>query len=196
MDKQETKTKLFIAAANLFADKGYYQVSVREICQAAGVTKPVLYYYFKDKEDLLSKLVLEVHSHFNDLFSEYIKPEDSFEENLTGLYNAYLKYAINYPYLIKLSTLVLFSPLPQKIKKMSLARSKEQKKFIDDVFIKGKKEGKIDKNFDTEIVVLSLIGPVSIFLTRSVLVNDLNESLNITLKKYFDFWTSQFIKTK
>jgi AcrR family transcriptional regulator len=38
------------AAAGLFAERGYDAVSVREIVQAAGVTKPALYYYFGSKE--------------------------------------------------------------------------------------------------------------------------------------------------
>ena len=102
MDQQETRTKVLIAAADLFATHGYYDVSVREICEAAGVTKPVLYYYFKDKDDLLLKLLLEVHSRLQKLFNQYIKTEESFEKNLDGLYKAYLNFALDYPFLIKL----------------------------------------------------------------------------------------------
>ena len=40
------------AARELFARKGYSGTSVREIVAAADVTKPVLYYYFRNKEGL------------------------------------------------------------------------------------------------------------------------------------------------
>ncbi len=43
----------------LFAEKGYTATATREICQKAGVTKPVLYYHFKNKEDLYRVLLLE-----------------------------------------------------------------------------------------------------------------------------------------
>ncbi|MBV5350315.1 helix-turn-helix transcriptional regulator, partial [bacterium] len=36
----------------LFQQKGYRGVSVDEICLRCGITKPTLYYYFKDKENL------------------------------------------------------------------------------------------------------------------------------------------------
>jgi TetR/AcrR family transcriptional regulator len=54
------------AAAELFADKGFAATSTREICQRAGVTKPVLYYHFGNKDQLYEELVL-------DAFNEYHK---------------------------------------------------------------------------------------------------------------------------
>jgi TetR/AcrR family transcriptional regulator len=54
------------AAAELFAEKGFAATSTREICQRAGITKPVLYYHFGNKEQLYEELVL-------DTFSEYKK---------------------------------------------------------------------------------------------------------------------------
>lgn len=50
--------KIRNAAVGLFARKGYAATTTREICQRAGVTKPVLYYYFNSKEQLFTDLVL------------------------------------------------------------------------------------------------------------------------------------------
>jgi TetR/AcrR family transcriptional regulator len=41
------------AAARLFADKGYASASVADIAAACGVSKALLYHYYRDKEDLL-----------------------------------------------------------------------------------------------------------------------------------------------
>ena len=46
-------------AMELFALKGYEGSSIREICAAAGVTKPVLYYHFRSKEHLYQELLLD-----------------------------------------------------------------------------------------------------------------------------------------
>jgi len=51
--------RILFAAAKLFADKGFAAASVREIVQAAGVTKPTLYYHFKDKADLYLRIMDE-----------------------------------------------------------------------------------------------------------------------------------------
>jgi AcrR family transcriptional regulator len=45
------------AAARLFATRGYDATSVREIVEAAGVTKPTLYYHFGSKEGLAQALI-------------------------------------------------------------------------------------------------------------------------------------------
>ncbi len=50
--RPETATMILDAAEQLFEQKGYAAVSMREICTACGVTKPTLYYYFADKEAL------------------------------------------------------------------------------------------------------------------------------------------------
>jgi len=44
-------------AARLFAERGYEATSVREIVEAADVSKPTLYYYFQSKEGLASALL-------------------------------------------------------------------------------------------------------------------------------------------
>jgi len=46
------RQRLLETATKLFAEKGYAGTSVREIVDRAGVSKPVLYYYFKSKEGL------------------------------------------------------------------------------------------------------------------------------------------------
>src|SRR5436190_16782825 len=61
--------KLLDSAVRLFADKGYPATSTREIVEAAGVTKPMLYYYFQSKEGLLAAAV----EHFLDAFLERLR---------------------------------------------------------------------------------------------------------------------------
>lgn len=47
------------AAKSLFTSKGFSSTSVREVCQAAGVTAPVLYYHFGNKGGLFEAVVKE-----------------------------------------------------------------------------------------------------------------------------------------
>lgn len=52
-----TRERLMQASTELFTRKGYAATSVREIVAAAGVSKPVLYYYFKNKEGIFQEIV-------------------------------------------------------------------------------------------------------------------------------------------
>ena len=56
-DGAGTECKLLDSALALFAEKGYKGTCIREIIERARVTRPVLYYYFKNKEDLFCRLV-------------------------------------------------------------------------------------------------------------------------------------------
>lgn len=53
------RDRLLEAAIGLFARKGYHATSVREIVEAAGVTKPVLYYWFGSKEGVFRELMAQ-----------------------------------------------------------------------------------------------------------------------------------------
>jgi AcrR family transcriptional regulator len=44
-------------ALELFSKKGYDATSVREVCEAAGITKPTLYHFFGSKEGVYRALV-------------------------------------------------------------------------------------------------------------------------------------------
>ena len=58
------REKIVECALDLFCRKGYESVGVQEICTAAGVTKPTLYYYFKSKYGLLEELLEEKYAEF------------------------------------------------------------------------------------------------------------------------------------
>ena len=51
------RQRLLEGAAELFTQKGYAATTVREIVAAANVTKPVLYYYFRNKEGIYLELM-------------------------------------------------------------------------------------------------------------------------------------------
>jgi AcrR family transcriptional regulator len=52
-----TKERIEKEAITVFSEKGYDAGSMREIAEASGVTKPVIYYYFKSKENLCHSLI-------------------------------------------------------------------------------------------------------------------------------------------
>ncbi|HEY7512432.1 MAG TPA: TetR/AcrR family transcriptional regulator [Vicinamibacteria bacterium] len=49
--------RILLSALDLFSHKGYDATSVREICEAARITKPTLYHFYKSKDGLYRALV-------------------------------------------------------------------------------------------------------------------------------------------
>jgi len=59
MTQPETAAKILRAASKLFSEKGYANVSVRDICRETKTTPPVLYYYFGSKKGLFDQVARE-----------------------------------------------------------------------------------------------------------------------------------------
>lgn len=57
--KKEKRSKLFNAAYELFASKGINNTVIDDIVKKAGVAKGTFYLYFKDKYDLVDKMILQ-----------------------------------------------------------------------------------------------------------------------------------------
>jgi TetR/AcrR family transcriptional regulator len=62
---------LLAGATDLFTRKGYASTTVREIVTAAGVTKPVLYYYFRNKEGIYLELFRQPYAQFDALLDAF-----------------------------------------------------------------------------------------------------------------------------
>lgn len=66
------KERILKAALGLFSEKGYDGTSVSEIAAAAHVTKALIYYYFKNKEEILDSLFLELFQTLNTMALEFV----------------------------------------------------------------------------------------------------------------------------
>lgn len=59
-DPRDAKRKAILKTAlEVFADRGFDGITIEAVADVLGYTKPALYYYFKNKNDLLAALVLE-----------------------------------------------------------------------------------------------------------------------------------------
>ena len=89
-NKQNTENKkeeIMRQAFLLMAKKGIKEISMSEIAKACGVTKPVLYYYFKDKEDLCFQLITSKLEKSNEALSQYVASGASFEDTLVFIFS-------------------------------------------------------------------------------------------------------------
>ena len=73
----DARHRLLEAGLRLFADRGYAGTSVQDVIEAAGVTKPVLYYYFESKGGLFQALVDQAMDERLRLIQEAAPPEQA-----------------------------------------------------------------------------------------------------------------------
>src|SRR5512144_1135654 len=81
----DARKRLLAGATELFASKGYAATTVREIVERAGVTKPVLYYYFRSKEGIYLDMMREHFGRFTAVVEETLHTGVSARERLFRL---------------------------------------------------------------------------------------------------------------
>lgn len=54
------ENEIYDQATRLFAERGFAGTSLQDIAEAVGLTRPALYHYVSNKDDLLAKLVAEI----------------------------------------------------------------------------------------------------------------------------------------
>lgn len=84
-----TSRSMLERAAELFAKRGYDAVSVREIVDATGVSKPVLYYHWKNKEGVARAIIADFFEQVialrNDAFARHADLAGPLREYARGL---------------------------------------------------------------------------------------------------------------
>ncbi len=65
-ENKATRDRLIDAAGELFAEKGFKETTVREICELAGANLAAVNYYFRDKENLYQEVLSSVVSKMGD----------------------------------------------------------------------------------------------------------------------------------
>jgi AcrR family transcriptional regulator len=56
--KRNTRDEILKAAIGLFARKGYHATTLQDIADELGLTRPVFYYYFESKQEILEAICL------------------------------------------------------------------------------------------------------------------------------------------
>ena len=159
----EAETRLLDSALRLFSQQGYEGTSIREIIEGAGVTRPVLYYYFENKEDLFRRL-------FETKFSELIaridsaaRGSDTSIDKLKGIIAGTFELAEENSEGVRLILQVLFSP-PQQGPPLDRNRLIRQRFKIVEGVIKFGLENEELSGGDSQSLTLVFLGVMDFHL--------------------------------
>ena len=91
LKSQETKAKIFRAAKHILQKKGYEQLSIKNICEEAGVSNGSFYHHFKTKDDLLSYYIEEQPGIDPNLLDMPATPDEA-KQAIVYVYLNYVHY--------------------------------------------------------------------------------------------------------
>jgi len=160
----EKQEKIISAATKIFADKGYYQANVAEICTEAGISNGALYKYFKDKESLY----ISTFEHgIIDL------KEKVFERHLVGPGSTYeklyilLKGIANYGHKDRREIALYFDLGSRAMNKFAAVLSVQiedmARNYYFELIKEGKQNNEIDKSVNTEKAAYLIDNNINIF---------------------------------
>ncbi len=94
----------------LFAEQGYAATTVREIVEEAGVTKPVLYYYFKSKAGIFRAILDRAGRMQESLLNDVVEAEGTALDRFVLLYLRVYQALFENPALFRMIHNLLFGP--------------------------------------------------------------------------------------
>ncbi|MEM0287987.1 MAG: TetR/AcrR family transcriptional regulator [Nitrososphaerota archaeon] len=97
-----TREKILRAAEQLFGQKGFYNTSVMEIAQKAGVGYGTFYLYFKSKDDIYKELVRYLNHMLRYTIHKEISRLESRKEMEKAGFAAFFKFVHRHPHLYRI----------------------------------------------------------------------------------------------
>jgi len=104
------RERLLEAGTALFAERGYAGTFVRAIVARAGVTKPVLYYYFRSKEGMFYTILDGAAEQQEVILTEALKAPGTVLDRLIFLYRRIYEGLIENQNLFKMIHNLVFGP--------------------------------------------------------------------------------------
>jgi AcrR family transcriptional regulator len=165
MDRRdsETRQRILHAALKIFAHCGYAGASVQAIVNAAEVTKPSLYYYFKSKAGLYQALIDWAHDERFRLMQEAAAGRGPLAEQLTAVLSALFEFINCHRELMRIAFATAFAArgeIPSGIKYMKKAGRNFE--FMRSLVRRSLAAGVLDKRFDSRELAMGIYGMMTI----------------------------------
>jgi AcrR family transcriptional regulator len=152
--KDETKRLAIIEKTlDIVFEKGFAGVKMADLAKRVGLSVSTLYVYFKNKQDLILSIAIEIIERQSKKSAQEIREDLSYKLKLKTLWVFWIDFSINNSKEMSFLEQLKQSPYYEKIP-VSVKETKYKLGF--ELFDLGKKEGLI-KNVDNEILA-SIIG--------------------------------------
>ncbi len=189
----KTRSLLLEAALDVFSEKSFSEVTLSEIAERVGMTKGALYWHFKNKGVLLSKLIKEIFLDSEIEFAEKLVERETLAD-LRDYYNKKLMLPDKNDRFIKINAIMLRRfEWPEEVRSNLFTLLKDQiareKKMINEILLRSRREGVIRQDIEVENASSAI---TSVFYGLYILV--LNEIVTDDIIKSTDFIFNAFRK--
>lgn len=186
-----SKEKILIEAQKLFAEHGYFAVSMSEIAAKAKMTKSNLYHHFKSKDDLYKQLLINTFDQLKNHLNSYpdLFKKNAFEVAFKKVLKDYIEFGIKNKEVIYI-LLQQISRLDEKMQAY-IYNSKKEIVFKFKLFLEqGIKQGKIKKSLNPTQSAQLLLGLLQMTILRQLRKKTLSKSsITETIEEIYKWLT-------
>jgi TetR/AcrR family transcriptional regulator, cholesterol catabolism regulator len=158
--KANRQAEVTQAAVEIFWQKGYRAASIQDVAERVGVLKGSLYYYIQSKEDLLWRVIEDVHEEW----SEILKKAGELDADPIERIHAFIKLHIEW-YLTNVKEVSVFfrewNHLSGERLKTVRARRRRYEQVIRDLITEGQATGDISSALDVNYAARYVLAAVN-----------------------------------
>ena len=166
--KASNKEIIFKEAARLFSEKGYESTSMRAIAEAAGVSKPAIYYYFPNKdalfEEMLAAAMERVQETLEKIQNSILGPAEKLTEIAVSRFAMYLKH----PELSKFLTDMAVWNIKKKIMLNFLKKHHGIHTIVNDIVAEGVATGLFRSGIDPAVAATMFLGGLNMYMVTHI----------------------------
>ena len=149
--------EIYDAAARIFHEKGYQATSIQDVADAVGILKGSLYYYINSKQDLLFRIIDEVHRESLRSLAEWQSIDGDALVKLRAFVEGHL--TSNVRNLVKIGVFFHdFRSLDGEHRERIVKERDLYDSFLRDLLVQGQKEGVVDDRVDPKMVSMAILG--------------------------------------
>ncbi|WP_456443810.1 TetR/AcrR family transcriptional regulator [Caldithrix abyssi] len=185
---EDTRNRIFQAAAELFANYGFERVSIRQICEAVGVQKPTLYYYFKDKETLILEMIRFTQQIVQTVRKDYVDCKKDFLEKIRGLLYGRKYFVETYPHFFRFYAMLHLFSTTERVRMEMLTLMLPLLDEFTSILKQGQEQGYIAPDEDLEMLMQTILGTLNGLSMRKFVFQEEDAFSDENLQRVFDFW--------
>jgi AcrR family transcriptional regulator len=169
----ETRQHILKAALKRFAHSGYAAASVQQIVSDARVSKPALYYYFRDKAGLFQALVDEAHDERLRLMQAAADGSRDLKSQLVEILTSLFGYMQKNRELMRIAFSTAFAAPGEVPEGLRCSEKCERNfEFIHSLMKKALAGGVLNKRFDSRELAYGFYGQLNAYLVSQLLMPD------------------------
>jgi AcrR family transcriptional regulator len=170
IDHSGTRQQILQAALRRFAHSGYAAASVQQIVDDAQVSKPALYYYFRDKTGLFQALVDRAHDERYRLMQAAVTHTKELKEQLVEILTKSFDFLQKNRELMRIVFATAFAAPGEVPDGLCYSEKCERNfEFIHSLFKQALRAGILDKRFDSRELACSFYGQLNAYLISQLL---------------------------